>query len=102
MSAQSQPNDNAPTDMTGPRCINIIRIDHTQVIDDRTILFYLKGGEVLSNTLLNDCVGLRLARRGFSYVARNDEICGNLQQIRVNDTHAVCQLGQFVREPKRP
>jgi hypothetical protein len=102
VSAQDQPSGNLQADTMGPQCINIIHIDHTQVIDDRTIIFYLKGGEVLSNTLQNDCVGLHLATRGFTYLARNDEICGNLQQIRVNDTRAVCQLGQFIREPRQP
>ncbi|HLY58654.1 MAG TPA: hypothetical protein VKS60_24035 [Stellaceae bacterium] len=79
----------------GSQCINVAWIDHTQVVDDSTILFFVKGGKTLKNTLVDRCVGLRLATRGFTYVARNDEVCGNLQSIRVNDTGQVCLLGPF-------
>jgi hypothetical protein len=91
--------DSPPAD--APHCIGVGEIDHTQVVDDQTILFHLRGGETLRNTLLDRCVGLRLSTRGFTYVALNDEVCGNLQSIRVNDTGAICQLGPFTREPPR-
>jgi hypothetical protein len=90
------------SDASGSRCINVAWIDHTRVLDDSTILFYLKGGETLRNTLPDKCVGLKLASRGFTYVALNDEVCGNLQSIRVNDTGAVCLLGPFTPEKPAP
>jgi hypothetical protein len=77
------------------RCLEVYQIDHTRVVDDQTILFYLRGGQVLKNTLSFRCVGLRTSTRGFTYVADNDEICGNLQSIKVNDTGEVCELGGF-------
>ena len=83
------------TKASDPACVNVAWIDHTEVPDDSTILFHLKGGKTLKNTLISRCVGLRLASRGFTYVARNDEVCGNLQSIRVNDTGEVCLLGPF-------
>ena len=86
----------------GTICLSIAQIDHTQVVDDSTILFHLRGGKVLRNTLADRCVGLRMATRGFTYVARNDEVCGNLQIIRVNDTGMICELGPFTPEPPKP
>ena len=88
-----------PPAQSGSRCINPSSIDHTKVLDDNTILFYLHGGETLRNTLLDKCIGLRLSTRGFTYVVRGGEICGNLQSIKVNDTGAICQLGPFTPEP---
>ena len=92
----------ADPDVAGPRCVRVVQIDHTQVLDNKTILFHLTGGRVLRNTLIDDCFGLRLSTRGFTYLALNDEVCGNLQSIRVNDTGTICQLGPFVEEPKKP
>ena len=89
----------APQDTPAPHCVLIAQIDHTQVVDDRSILFFLKGGEVLRNTLQDKCVGLKMSDRGFTYVVRADEVCGNLQTIRVNDTGEICNLGPFTVEP---
>ena len=85
---------------SGPnRCLEVYQIDHTKVVDDQTILFYLKGGTVLKNTLSSRCVGLKINSRGFTYVALNDQICGNLQPIKVNDTGEICELGAFETYP---
>jgi hypothetical protein len=43
------------------------------------------------------CPGLRFD--GFSYVVRADEICDDLQSIRVLRTHSVCLLGAFTKLP---
>ena len=91
--------DAAPA--AAPHCINIAQIDHTQIVDDQTILFHLRGGVTLRNTLQDKCVGLRMANRGFTYVVRADEVCGNLQSIRVNDNGAICELGPFTTEPPK-
>jgi hypothetical protein len=91
-----------PPPAAAPYCINIAQIDHTQIIDDQTILFHLRGGVTLRNTLQDRCVGLRMASRGFTYVVRGEEVCGNLQSIRVNDNGAICELGPFATEPPKP
>ena len=92
------PTQTAPTGR--PICLEDNVIDHTQILDDRTILFYIRGGLVLKNTLTDRCVGLKMATRGFTYTALNDQVCGNLQTIRLNDTGQVCALGPF--EPYSP
>jgi hypothetical protein len=95
--AQAQPNQRP-----APQCISVTRIDHTKAVDDHTILFFMKGGDVLRNTLRDRCVGLTMNIRGFTYVTSDDQICANLQRIRVNDNNEVCLLGSFTREPKQP
>lgn len=56
------------------RCINLRRVRSTDVIDDRNILFYMRGGEVFHNILPRTCNGL--AREGrFSYRTSVNRIC---------------------------
>ena len=78
-------------------CLYTYQIDRTDVPDERTILFHMKDGKVWTSNLPRRCPGLRFY--GFSYVVRgNDQICGNLDSIRVLKTGSVCQLGPFVAE----
>ncbi len=86
-----------------PVCLPSYQIDHTEVPNDRTILFYMRNHKLWKNTLVNDCVGLRINTRGFTYAPTDpgsDEICDNLVTIRLNDTGQVCLLGKF--EPAEP
>ncbi len=77
------------------QCIRFDLIDHTHVVDDSTVLFYLRGGKVLENKLDFPCNGLRFNTSGISYVVRGDEVCGNLQLFKVRDTGNICSLGAF-------
>lgn len=80
-------------------CLDITRIDHTTVPDSRTILFYMQDRKIWKNTLRNDCVGLTYY--GFAYEPTPpNQICGNLQTIRVVHDGTVCMLGAF--EPYTP
>ncbi|HEX4292954.1 MAG TPA: hypothetical protein VHZ29_02365 [Rhizomicrobium sp.] len=80
-----------------PICLQTSRIDHTTVVDPRTILFRMKDGKVYRNNLRNACIGLKF--NGFSYVLRGtDELCGDAQAIRVLQTNETCLLGKFVPE----
>jgi hypothetical protein len=77
-------------------CLRTIDIDHTKTPDDRTILFTMKNGAVYQSTLPTACP--QLSFNGFSYVATPPEqICGNLQTIRVIRSGSVCLLGPFVQ-----
>lgn len=92
-SSQAQPGPGV-----GPICIRPFdspddTINHTHVVDSRTILFYLRDGSVLKNTLKNSCPGLMF--HGFEFVTRQDEICANSQAIRVIESNQTCQLGEF-------
>lgn len=74
----------------------VTSIKDTKVTDDRTILFKMYDGSVWKNTLVGACPELRF--NGFSYVATPpDQICGNLQSIRVIHSGSVCLLGPFTQ-----
>jgi hypothetical protein len=83
-----------------PTCLRTSLIDRTKVVDDKTLDFRMKDGSVYRNVLVSRCVGLKF--HGFVYVSRIDEICGNLQSIRILVTHDVCQLGEFIKLPATP
>ncbi len=77
-------------------CIRSYDIDHTEIPNDDTILFYMHGHKLFKADLINHCTGLRLSNRGFTYSPTNpgtDEICSNLLTIRVNDTGQTCLVG---------
>ena len=42
-------------------CVSIRRIDRTEIIDDRTIVFHMIGKEIYLNKLPRRCPGLRSA-----------------------------------------
>ncbi len=81
-------------------CIQTYQIDHTTIPDDNTILFHMKGGRIWKNTLPYRCPDLKF-QGGFQYTTDIDEICSNLQTIRVINQGggpflgSVCQLGEF-------
>jgi hypothetical protein len=82
-------------------CINTYEIDHTQVVNDSTILFYMLNRKVWQNNLPFPCPEL-YSEGGFAYSTDINQICSNLQSIRVIEQGggprfgAVCQLGEFV------
>jgi hypothetical protein len=67
------------------RCVSTSRIDRTDIIDDQTIVFELRGGAVLVNSLPRRCPGLARADR-FMYEIRNSRLC---------DTDTITVLEQF-------
>jgi len=75
-------------------CLDMDHIDHTAVIDGRTILFYVKGGRVWKNTLPNECPSLNF-ERAFSQEITTGQVCSNKQMIRVLRTGVRCSLGAF-------
>lgn len=77
-------------------CLKTYLIDHTKAPNDRTIIFYMKDGSAYQSTLSTACP--QLSFNDFSYVATPPEdVCGNLQSIRVVRSHAVCLLGPLVQ-----
>lgn len=68
-------------------------VDHTHVVDPKTILFYMRDGKIWKNSLPSACPGLMF--HGFSFLTYQDEVCSNAQGIQVIETGEVCQLGAF-------
>jgi len=78
-----------------PVCLRSIDIDHTKTPNAHTILFFMKDGKVWSTTLRSDCP--ELIFNGFAYVPTpRDNICANMQTIRVLKSGAVCEIGPLV------
>jgi len=84
----------ADRDAVKPVCLEINRIDHTQVLNDHQILFYMLGKTVWLNTLTYPCTTLT-RQEGFAWESRIPKYCDNVELIRVIRTGEVCQLGAF-------
>jgi hypothetical protein len=84
----------ADTEATKPVCLDINRIDHTQVLNDHQILFYGYGKKVWLNTLKFPCTTLT-PQEGFAWESSITKYCDNVEIIRVVRTGQVCQLGAF-------
>ena len=80
-----------------PTCLYTYQIDRTKVVDAKTVDFRMRDGTVYRNVLQRSCTSLPFY--GFEYVVRVDQICDNLQSIRVLQSHEVCLLGKFTKTP---
>ena len=84
-----------------PVCLEINRIDHTEVLNDHQILFYMYGNKVWLNTLTNRCTTLT-RQDGFAWDSSLPKYCENVELIRVLRSGQVCQLGAFTPYEKQP
>ena len=77
-------------------CVNLARIRSTRVLDDRTILFEMSGGETLVNRLPNRCPGLGFEKR-FAYKTSLSQLCNTdiITVITSMGRGASCGLGTF-------
>jgi len=82
-----------------PTCLYTYQIDRTKVVDAKTIDFRMRDGTVYRNVLQHSCTTLPFY--GFVYVVHVDQICDNLQSIRVLTSNETCLLGAFTRCPVR-
>ncbi|MDB5396277.1 MAG: hypothetical protein JWM91_3783 [Rhodospirillales bacterium] len=84
-------------------CLQTSQIEHTQILTDSAILFYMKNGKSFVNTMTIPCSSLTM-EDGFTYVNDVLEICSNSQTIRVLRSGNFCELGQFepFEAPKVP
>lgn len=90
-------------DRTPQDCVRASSIRSTQIVDDKTILFYMSGNRVYRNELPDGCP--RLAAEGrFSYERRVGQRVGRLcsidaitvlESFREVPFGATCRLGQF-------
>lgn len=82
------------------KCINLRQVDHTSVVSDRTILFYMNGGDVLRNELPSRCPTL-LTEDKFMYRTMLNQLC-SVDTITVLTDFGfgfvpgpTCMLGEF-------
>ncbi|MEA3008576.1 MAG: hypothetical protein QOJ91_268 [Sphingomonadales bacterium] len=81
-------------------CIELSRIDHTRVRDDRTVDFHMRGREVYRNRLRQECPGLGF-EDSFTYRTSLGRLC-SVDLITVNRAGGgvggpTCGLGAFQR-----
>jgi hypothetical protein len=81
-----------------PVCLQNRQIDHTSVPDAHTILFHMRNGVVWRNTLHGACPGLLFNGYVMNFRGGMDEVCGNMESLRVLKSNEVCLLGEFTRE----
>ena len=97
---QEQAEDVATFDRTPQSCITVSRIDRTEVIDDRTVIFHMRGRDAYRNYLPRRCPNLARNNR-FMYEVRGSQLCDIdtitvLEQFGTRlDRGFTCQLGQF-------
>jgi hypothetical protein len=78
----------------GSVCLQLSEIDHTEVLDDQTLLFHMKDQAVWENLLPEKCDGLK-AKNGFEYAGPEPKICGDIDLIHPLNSDASCALGPF-------
>jgi hypothetical protein len=84
-----------------PVCLDVDRIDHTEVLNNHQILFHMLGKKVWVNTLAYPCTTLT-REEGFAWDSSIPRYCDNIEIIRVIRTGEVCQLGAFTPYEKTP
>jgi len=82
-------------------CMDLMRIDHTHVVDDQNILFYMRNGDIYLNTLSHRAPGLDF-NQPFMYRTTVSRLCEH-DIITVLEQHgfgfmpgASSTLGKFV------
>lgn len=83
-----------------PRCVDLMRIDRIDIVDDQNLLFYMKNGTIYHNRMTHACPGLR-REQTFMYSVPMQRLC-NVDLITVLENHgfgfargASCGLGDF-------
>lgn len=103
LAAEEKAMDESLDLVSGPpeQCVSLIRIDHTDVIDDRNILYYMKGKDIYRNHLPYPCSGLGRIDDTFMYRTSLNQLC-NVDIITVLDNLGFgfsprnsCGLGLF-------
>lgn len=91
------------------RCVSLSQIDSTEVVDDKTILFRMRGGQYYRNSLPYRCPSLKF-EKSFLYKTSISQLC-NVDIIYVLERYggnyqqgAGCGLGMFepVDKPVKP
>ena len=90
--------DDAPS--VAQRCIQVERIDQTRIVDERSILFFMRDHTVLQNVLPTACAGLRKTDR-IAYDVVGGRLCANELVTQLVDVGsyargARCAIGMFV------
>src|SRR5579863_3121825 len=83
-------------------CLRTQDIVSTVSKDGKTLVFKMRDGRTLVNHLQGICPDLKF--NGFDWVVRGgtEEVCENIQSLRVLQSGEVCVLGKFVQPANKP
>jgi hypothetical protein len=86
-------------DRTPVNCILVNRIRRTEVIDDQSILFFMRGNQIYRAMLPYTCLGLEREQR-FAYEVRGGRLCNNdtitvIDRTSFGSTGMTCPIGLF-------
>lgn len=100
LASAARAQDEGTFDRTPDDCIAVQSIDRTDVIDDNTILFFMRGKKVYRNYLPRKCPGLERNER-FSYQVTGNRLC-DIDTVTVLEQWGsrlssgfTCSLGAF-------
>jgi hypothetical protein len=98
--ATSAAEDKDAFDRTPRECLTTTAIDRTQILDDQTILFHMRGKQVYRNYLPKKCPGLKREGR-FMYQTTHAQLC-DIDTVTVLEQWGgrfnpgfTCKLGDF-------
>jgi hypothetical protein len=87
-------------DRTPVKCLPVSNIDRTDVLDDNTIVFFMRGRKIYRNYLPKRCPGLERNDR-FSYQTTSNRLC-DIDTVTVLEQWGgrlssgfTCPLGEF-------
>jgi hypothetical protein len=96
--ASGQPGERSQTE--SPTCLGLPRIDRTEIVGDRTIVFYMKDRTIYKNELPQSCPALR-SNQPFMYRVAMNQLC-QMDTITVLERWGFgftpgmsCPLGRF-------
>jgi hypothetical protein len=84
----------------GKVCLNTREILRTNVVSDRSILFYMRDGRVWRNDLRTNCPMLKVSP--YTEKLTSDLVCANQQFIHLTLTGDDCALGDFTEVATPP
>lgn len=97
--ADKTPEKGAGLDRKPVRCVWLPQLREIKIVDNGTLLFYMRSGGVYRNSLKDKCSGLTRSS-GISYQVTTMHLC-QADMVNAFDPFAVvqplpCRLGQFV------
>lgn len=80
-------------------CIPVNRIRRTEVVDDQSILFFLRGNRIYRAMMPDTCIGLEREQR-FAYHIRSGQLCSTdtitvLERAGFGSSGMTCRIGLF-------
>ena len=90
-----------PAMAASPQCISVSDIKG-QTIEDRgkAIVFQMRNGTYMRNTLKGSCPDLVFDGFVWTIHGGANQVCENMQSLRVLRSGEVCVLGKFEQVPK--